>query len=111
MFDCLISTSLFNLNYVLYFLQTDVSLFIETIVKHDTKNENENGKEDKIENKTENKYFNSNESISGNERNSYDRKTEIKVEREKDDGKDGRKRDRQDVDNIQKEGKFVRRGK
>lgn len=68
----------------------------------------ENEKEDK----TENKCFNGS-SIYGNGRSNYDRKTEIKEgsRGEKDDLKDGRKRDRQDSDNFQRDGKFVRRGK
>ena len=76
-----------------------MSLFIDSVIKNDTENENE----DRMESKNGYKYGNESGNVN-------DRRTGLKEGSDREEGREGRKRDRQDLDHSQKEGKIIRRG-
>ena len=85
-------------------MQIEISYFIDSV------NKNENG--ERIVNKSDNEYGNENGNGNGNGNGggNNERRIDMRESGDREDGKEGRKRERQDHENLQKDGKFIRRG-
>jgi hypothetical protein len=85
-------------------MQIEISSFIDLV------NKNENG--ERIEKNSDSKYGNENGNGNGNGSGggNNERRIDMRESNDREEGKEGRKRERQDHENFQKDGKFIRRG-